>query len=80
MPISPETRRAQCTLAVRTRDHGPDHPATAAARAEYKSARYLEAVAAAVASAPPLTPAQRARLAQILAPVVATVSSAEAAA
>jgi hypothetical protein len=75
MAISQQARRAQCVLAVRTRDYGPDHPATVAARGEFRSLAYLEAVRALVDDAPPLTAEQRARLSQILAPAVAAASA-----
>lgn len=70
-----EERSARGKLAVATRDHGPDHPATCTARREFRSEAYLAAVKAAVADAPPLTAEQRQRLSQILRPVVGTLTS-----
>lgn len=67
---SPEARSARARLAVRTREHGPNHPATRSARQEFRSERWLAAVRAVVDEAPPLTDEQRDRLGVLLAPVV----------
>jgi uncharacterized protein (DUF2267 family) len=61
------SRKAQARLAVTIRDCGTNHPTTREARAAFESERYLAAVQAAVASAPPLTPQQREQLRAILA-------------
>jgi hypothetical protein len=71
---TPQERSAKARLAVRTREHGPDHPATCAARQEFRSERWLAAVRAVVDDAPPLSEAQKARLATLLAPVAAVAA------
>lgn len=65
----PEVRRARGRLARSTGLRGPDHPATLAARREFRTERWLAAIRAVVDEAPPLTEDQRARLAVLLAPV-----------
>jgi hypothetical protein len=80
IPATPETLSARGSLARRTALFGPDDPRTEQARAAFQSEGYLAAVRAAVDSAPPLTPDQRASLAQILRPVVTAASGTEAAA
>jgi hypothetical protein len=77
---TPEARQAQSRYATRTRELGPNHPETLAAQGEWRSERYLAAVRAAVADAPPLTAEQRARLAQLLRPAVTVASGSEVAA
>ena len=79
-PTTPASGVAQGRLAVAVRDHGPDHPATQQARSAFEAERYLAAVRAAVAAAPPLTADQCARLRQILVTAPTTVNQAEAAA
>lgn len=79
-PTTPASRVAQGRLAVTVRDHGPDHPATRQARLAFEVERYLAAVRAAVADAPPLTADQCARLRQILVTAPTTANQAEAAA
>ncbi|RDI19675.1 hypothetical protein [Lentzea flaviverrucosa] len=76
---NPEVRQAQSRYATRTRELGPNHPETQAAQAEFRSERYMAAVRAAVADAPPLTSEQRARIAAILAPVTVASGTEEAA-
>jgi hypothetical protein len=71
---TPESRSAQARLAVVTREHGPVAAPTVAAREHWRSEKYLAAVQAAVAAAPPLSADQRDRLSRILAPVVKVVS------
>ncbi|GAB2865436.1 hypothetical protein [Lentzea nigeriaca] len=77
---TPETLSARGTLARRTALFGPDDPRTEQARAAFRSERYLAAVAASVAAAPPLTAEQRSRLAAILKPVVTVAIGSEVAA
>jgi len=77
---TPASRKAQGRLAVAIRDHGTDHPTTQQARSAFEAERYLAAVRAAVADAPPLTADQCARLRQILATAPTTANQAEAAA
>jgi hypothetical protein len=78
--LTPEARKAQARYAARSRDLGRDHPDTRAAQREWRSERYLAAVAASVAAAPPLSPEQRVRLAAILRPVTVLASENEVAA
>ncbi len=80
VPTTCASRKAQARLAVAIRDHGTNHPTTRAAREAFESERYLAAVRAAVADAPPLTADQCARLRQILATAPTTANQAEAAA
>ncbi|WP_410644526.1 hypothetical protein [Amycolatopsis sp. lyj-346] len=73
LAVSAEARQARGRLAASTRDHGPDHPITCAARREFRSEKYLASVRAVVDAAPPidqLKPEQRDRLASLLRPVV----------
>lgn len=57
-------------VASLTRSRKADDPDLVAARQKLKVARFEECVARVVAEAPPLTPAQRDRIAALLAPVV----------
>ena len=56
-------------LARCTRDFGPDHPATIAARTAYRAVRLESAIRGLVEGAPPLDAARRARIARILEPL-----------
>lgn len=58
MPASPIRRQKQATLASRTKQYGPDHPLTQAARLEYEDSAIDEMVA----QLPPMSDAQRRRL------------------
>jgi len=80
VPSTQESLSARGRLAAAVRDHGPDHPATQQARLAFEVERYLAAVRAAVADAPPLTADQCARLRQILVTAPTTANQAEAAA
>ena len=74
-PVTPttftEVRKARGRLARSTGLYGPNHPATVAARQEFRCERWLAAVRAVVDEAPPLNEDQKARLATLLAPVAA---------
>lgn len=63
---SPATRSARATLAVRTRDHGPDASATIQARRALDVEALADHINAVVDAAPPLSAAQRDRLAVLL--------------
>ncbi|MFD9703841.1 hypothetical protein [Lentzea sp. NPDC059081] len=78
--LTSEARKAQARYAARTRELGPDHPDTLTAQGEWRSERYLAAVAASVAAAPPLSLEQRDRLSQILRPAVIAADGSEVAA
>lgn len=61
-----ERQRAATTVASRTHRRGPDHPSVAEARRDLAVATIEQAVAKALAKAPPLTPAQIDRIAAVL--------------
>jgi len=63
---SPATRSARATLAVRTRDHGPDAPANIRARRAFDVEALADHINAVVDAAPPLSAAQRDRLWAVL--------------
>ncbi len=62
----PTWEHERAVLARRTRTHGTSHPAVDEARRDFRAARLAEHVAKVVAQAPPLTPAQRDRIAVLL--------------
>lgn len=65
-----EERSARGRLARATALHGAEHPRTRAVREEWRSARWVAAVAAVAAEAPPLDAETRAHVRRLLAPVV----------
>lgn len=74
MPSSNPARVARGRLAVATRDHGPEHPITCAARRDFGTERYIASLGAVAESAPPVDqfgPDQRERLAARIAEIVA---------
>ncbi|MDT0353724.1 hypothetical protein [Pseudonocardia charpentierae] len=64
--MSPETLAARGKLARLTRDHGPGAEAVITARRTFDAERLADHIRAVVDAAPPLTPAQRDRLAALL--------------
>jgi len=66
---SPIGAHERSRLARRTRDLGPDHPDTIAARVAYRAVRLEDAIRGLVDQAPPLDAAQRTRIARILEPL-----------
>lgn len=54
-PTTPESRKAQSRLAAAVRDHGPDDPATQAARIEWEQLSYIARVRAALENPPAMT-------------------------
>ena len=70
---SPRRRRLVCTIAARER-HNPDDPEIPALRAELAAEGLAEHIKRVVDAAPPLTPAQRERLALLLRPGAANAS------
>jgi len=65
-PIPPAVAQARARHASYCRHRGPDDPATLAAADALREAAREETIIAAVTAWPPLTPEQRARLAQLL--------------
>ena len=63
---APETARLRASIGALTRHRGPDDPLVAEARRDLRAERLAEHIAAAVSAAPPLTIAQRRRLAALL--------------
>jgi hypothetical protein len=61
-------------VAVNTRHHGPDDARTLDARRELRAARAEDYIRKLVESAPPLTEAQRSRLAAMLRPTSGTAA------
>jgi hypothetical protein len=64
--VSDTLARARARVARTSRAHGPDHPATRAAKSDYYAEKLAEHIKAIVDSAPPLTAAQRDHLAALL--------------
>lgn len=64
--LSQRERAERASLAALTRHHGPESPEVIERRRAYKTDRLAEHVAAVIASAPPLTTEQRARIASLL--------------
>lgn len=65
-PASAESRSKRARLAHRTRQYGVDSPQAQEARRDFAAARLEDYVRETVASAPPLTQEQRARIASLL--------------
>lgn len=63
--MNPEELSARARVAAAQRHH-PNDPKTAELTAEFKAQRLADHIARVVDSAPPLSPAQRDRLAQLL--------------
>ena len=72
---SPVGAHERSRLARCTRDFGPDHPDTIAARNAYRAVRLESAIRGLVDQAPPLDAARRARIARILEPLTRPASS-----
>lgn len=66
-PATPRRRTIASQIALATRHHGPDHPGIPGLRAELATEALAEHIARVVESWPPLTDAQRERLALLLA-------------
>ncbi|MCE5291150.1 MAG: hypothetical protein LLG14_18210 [Nocardiaceae bacterium] len=66
MPVSRKTKMLQGRMANASRFNGADSPAAQDARREWTAARIEEYVAEVVRQAPPLTPAQRQRIVDIM--------------
>ena len=62
----PTWEHERAVLARRTRDHGADHILVAEARRDFRAARLAAYIEKVVNAAPPLTNAQRDRLAVLL--------------
>lgn len=69
-PEARRARQARGTLAVATREHGPDAVVTGQARDRWRTARWVAAVAEIVAEAPPLDVETREHVRALLAPIV----------
>lgn len=74
--LSPAGRKLKGKHAILTRHRGPDHAETIEAERDYRAEVLAEHVRRVVDTAPPLTPAQRDRLAALLRGT-ATTSGAE---
>lgn len=68
-PRSPETARLRAAHARNVQIHGADSPQAAATKSALATQVLGEYIKRTLASAPPLTCEQRARLAELLAPV-----------
>jgi hypothetical protein len=67
--LSPDRRRLRGRVAALSQTRPEDHPDLVAARAELRAAKAEDYISRLVAEAPPLSDAQRARLAALLLPV-----------
>ena len=63
--MNPENRSTRARVAAMQRHH-PDEPETVEVKRQFRADRLAEHISRVVDSAPPLSPAQRDRLAQLL--------------